>query len=157
MIEIELTKNKKTIVDDEFSHLVSWKWCAGKRAKNFYAVRNFRRDDGKWTRMYLHHAIVGRPLNGLEVDHIDGNGLNNQLGNLRIVTHRQNACNQPDRREGKTTSSFPGVSWKKSNKKWQVRIEINGKLKHLGLFLREEEASKAYERKVKELNLIGLG
>jgi hypothetical protein len=41
----------------------------------------------------MHRFVLGLPPyrnGGLEVDHIDGNGLNNQRSNLRLVTHQQN-------------------------------------------------------------------
>lgn len=51
----------------------------------------------------------------------------------------------------KRTSKFKGVSWHKSNDKWQARITTDGKQRHLGLFSTEEEANEAYLRAKEEL------
>jgi hypothetical protein len=60
-----------------------------------------------------------------QIDHIDGNGRNNRLSNLRAVTCAEN---QQNRRLMSTNSSgFCGVCWKKSRSRWLVQIHINGK------------------------------
>ena len=69
-----------------------------------------------------------------KVDHIDRNPLNNQVENLRWLTHSENNHN----------SSGKGYSWCKRAKRWLSRIRVNGKLLHLGYFDIEEEASKAF-------------
>ena len=79
-------------------------------------------------------------------DHIDGNPLNNQRDNLRICSSREN--NQNHRHKSATrnySSKYPGVYWHKRAEKWMAYIKINKKRKHLGLFLIEEEAAKAYQ------------
>jgi hypothetical protein len=86
------------------------------------------------------------PPNDLQIDHIDGNGLNNQKSNLRVVTHRENHQN----RQHKKSSKFPGVSWNKKIKKWNAKIRIGNKSLHLGYFYDEEEASKAYSLALKQ-------
>ncbi len=80
---------------------------------------------------------------GEEVDHIDGNGLNNQRSNLRIATRAQNAHNT--RRPKTNTSGHKGVYWSKCAKSWCAMICSNGKRKYLGLFDNVDEAGKAYE------------
>jgi hypothetical protein len=80
----------------------------------------------------MHHMVVGRPLHKLEVDHRDGNVLNNQRSNLRICTHAENMRN----RSGRPTDRSPtqGVYWHRKNKKWCARIVYNGKHIFLGSF-----------------------
>ena len=72
----------------------------------------------------------------MQVDHVDGNPLNNCKSNLRIVTSRHNCQN----RHYSKSSKYPGVSWKPLNKKWTARITINAKEKYLGLFENEHDA-----------------
>lgn len=80
------------------------------------------------------------------VDHINNNPLDNRLENLQIITTREN--NSKDR---KGSSKYTGVCWSKNDKKWKSGIVINGKNIHLGYFKCEEEASNAYQNKLKEV------
>ena len=99
---------------------------------------------------YLTHRLIFLYHHGYlpkELDHIDGNSLNNHIENLRVVTHPQNCMNQKKTKtyNGKATSSlYIGVSWFNHNNKWGAHIKINGKLKHLGLFISETGAARAY-------------
>ena len=69
---------------------------------------------------------------------------------MRWCSQKDNLYNQGKRIDN--TSGFKGVSFNNKTKKYRARININGKLKHLGLFESAEEASKAYEAKAKELH-----
>jgi hypothetical protein len=81
------------------------------------------------------------PLNGLEVDHIDGDGLNNQRFNLRICTKEQNRCNRKPNGDKK----YIGVCGL-NNGKFIAHIRHNKKLYHLGVFKTESDAAKAYNK-----------
>jgi hypothetical protein len=77
------------------------------------------------------------------IDHINGNGLDNRLCNLREVTQQQNCQNQrvpPNH----NTSGFMGVSYYKAGNKYSAYINIDGKKKHLGYFNDPEIAHKTY-------------
>jgi hypothetical protein len=82
------------------------------------------------------------PHNGVEIDHIDGNRLNNRKSNLRFATSSQNKINRGPRKDN--TSGFKGVSLNKKLNKYGVRLMIDGKYKHLGLFNNKIEAAKVY-------------
>lgn len=76
---------------------------------------------------FLHRFILNGPV-GMEIDHADGNPLNNRRSNLRLVTHQQNGQNVRPRRNN--TSGFRGMYWHKENRLWcgRVRgIDANGK------------------------------
>ena len=75
------------------------------------------------------------------IDHINHNGLDNRLCNLRIVTHRENCENKL--RKNKT--GYSCVTWHSRDKIWAVNIQINNKRVHIGNFKTPEEASKARE------------
>jgi len=143
---IPLTQGKVAIVDDEdYEYLNQFKWYARKHRNTFYAARNIYRN-GKQTVLSMHTAVMGRKK-GLEIDHINGNGLDNRRSNLRFVTHRQNLQN----RHTAKTSKYPGVNWSKIAHKWRAYIEINGKQIHLGYFNNEYEAYLAYQKAVEKL------
>lgn len=72
------------------------------------------------------------PESGMEIDHIDGNGLNNSIGNLRCVDKVNNQRNK--RINGRNKSGKVGVGFCNTKKKWVANIGINGSHKHLGYF-----------------------
>ena len=149
MREISLTQEKVALVDDEdFEELNQVNWYANKIGKTYYAGRNISFINGKHITTLMHLNILEK-LNGLQIDHIDGNGLNNQRGNLRLVTTRQNGQNRKNQIK---TSQYPGVHWAKKSNKWRAMIRINGAKKHLGCFILEATAFDAYRKAV---NAIG--
>jgi len=79
-----------------------------------------------------------------DIDHIDGNGLNNRIENLRDVPSQENQKNMRMYRTNK--SGVTGVYWNKATGKWQVMIGVNGKQKHLGYFTDFDEAASAYRK-----------
>jgi len=147
MIEIPLTQGQIAIVDDCDSHLASYKWNADydRATKNYYVKRKATLLSGKRTNVRLHHAVIGFPLNGMLIDHKNGNTLDNRRDNLRIVTPLINAQNHRLRREGKTSSKYVGVWWDKNREKWHVTLKREGITIHVGRFDSEESAKDAYE------------
>ena len=89
---------------------------------------------------YLHRIIMGEP-DGMDVDHIDGDPLNNRRSNLRICTHNENMTNRKISKNN--TSGFKGVYWSKRDNNWRSQIKYNNKRIHLGCFDSLEEATKA--------------
>ena len=134
MKEILLTQGKVASVDDEdFESLNAFNWYAQKDHNTFYAARNSPRINGKRPVIWMHRMIMNTP-DGMETDHIDRNGLNNQRDNLRIVTNQQNQFNK----------NAKGYCFHKLTQKFQAQIRLNGKKIHLGLFETEFEAHAAY-------------
>lgn len=81
----------------------------------------------------MHHGYIPK-----QIDHIDGNTLNNRIENLREATHTENMRNTKLRRNNK--SGVKGVSWNKANKKWYVQLSIDGKKKGFGYYFDLEVA-----------------
>lgn len=147
MKEIALTQGKVALVDDEdFEELSKFKWYAHKEPHTFYAMRQSRGSHKFRKKILMHRAIMHPPEN-LEIDHFNGNGLDNQKSNLRIVTTRINLQN----RHTPKSSKYPGVYWEKQTQKWKAQIRINGIKKNIGRYNIEEDAARAYIRKCEEL------
>lgn len=85
-----------------------------------------------------------------EVDHIDGNGLNNKWCNLREASRMENNRNYPKPKTN--TSGYKGVSWAKHVNKWLAKICANNKQCHLGYFDDPVLAHEAYCKAADELH-----
>lgn len=93
--------------------------------------------------LYLHRILMGLPQGRLpEVDHINGDGLDNRKCNLRLCSQEQNAANSRNIRQNKT-SRYKGVRLAKG--KWSARLKTKGKHIHLGAFMSERQAAMAYD------------
>lgn len=142
MKTIELTRGKVAFVDDaDYVAVSQFKWYAKEKEGLWYAARNLRKTDGKRTTQYLHQFLLpGVP----EIDHRDGNGLNDRWENLRSVTHKQNMQGFRRKKAG-LTSKFRGVSWHKRDLIWHAQIRADGKQIHIGYFENEIDAARAYD------------
>tara|TARA_R110000796_G_scaffold36110_1_gene92388 strand:- start:8 stop:487 length:480 start_codon:yes stop_codon:yes gene_type:complete len=93
---------------------------------------------------FLGHVPCGHKL---IVNHKNFIRHDNRAENLELDTQRNNA----NQKHLKSSSEYVGVSWHKFNNKWMASIYINGKLKYLGYFTEELEASKAYQKALNEI------
>jgi len=85
----------------------------------------------------LHNGYL---TEGKEIDHVDGNSLNNKKNNLRELTRDQNQHNAKLQKKNK--SGVKGVSWDAKSKKWRVIITANKKRYNFGLYEKLEDAIK---------------
>lgn len=147
MSTIPLTRGHVAIVDDAvFEHLSQWKWFTH-TSEQAYACRKIRVDarDGGWAQrtMFMHRQILGLGLGRIpEVDHWNGNKLDNRRTNLRICTTSQNAANT---QKPGGTSKYRGVSWESSRKKWRAQVMKDKRNIHVGRYDSEEDAARAYD------------
>ena len=96
--------------------------------------------------VYLHRAILDA-TSGIEVDHINRDGLDCRRKNLRHATRLQNILNAGPRKNG--ASKFKGVE--ANRKKWRARIRLDGVRVNLGTFDTEEQAALVYNKHAKKL------
>ena len=94
------------------------------------------------------HRIVYKMYYGIEpegeLDHIDGNKLNNKPENLRLASRYQN--NQNIKKQKNNTSGHKNVYWKDDEKKWAVTIKAFGKTYRFGCYLNIEDAAEVAEK-----------
>ena len=132
MKEIKLTQGRfAQIDDDDFEFINQFNWCAFGTNNLWYAVRGVNK------KLVMMHRIIINANDGVEVDHVDHNGLNNQKSNLRICNHTQNCMNG----KARGRSKYIGVSYLR-DKFFQAYICPNGKKIHLGTFRNEIDAAK---------------
>jgi len=150
---IPLTQGKYAIVDPErYEELAKYKWHLARSERGLYAVRLVRAKKGgrykqKTVRM---HWVILEPPEGKFIDHINHNGLDNRIANLRVATPQQNMWNMRKRRCN-CSSKYKGVHWLKRKKKWRARITFNGRGILIGDFDTEKEAGMAYDARAREL------
>lgn len=153
MIGIRLPGGHVALIDDLDSWLLFFSWHARRRynGDGFYAARGLKSPTGDGA-SYLHREVMGlgslRDSAGVEVDHINGNGLDCRRSNLRLASRTENMRNMKLPKHN--TSGFKGVSWLPSGR-WRAAIRSNRKTMHLGVFENIEEAAHAYDSAAREL------
>ena len=94
--------------------------------------------------LYLHNLIA----NGKNVDHANGNKLDNRRENLRICTQSENKANQKVRKD--STTGYKGVHRTPAGT-FCVAVTKDGVPHRLGTFPDPESAARAYDDKAVEL------
>lgn len=147
MKEIALSQGQVAVVDDDdFARVAQFKWYAIQRSGKWHAARK-----PKSGAVYMHRFLMDAP-DGAEVDHVNGNGLDNRRENLRICSKRENARNRKSGARAKS-SRFHGVTLHPRGNRWRVVIcagardrRGNAKQIYVGHFIDETEAARAYDR-----------
>ena len=124
--KIQLSRGLFAVVDDEEYDWLSqstWQAVPDPKGSTFYARR--------WDDTLMHREILhAKP--GQDVDHKNGDGLDNRKSNLRLCSDSQNAMNRKIRADNKT--GFKGVYWRKDRQACRAYIEVGGREIHLGYF-----------------------
>jgi len=140
---VPLTRGYEAVIEVADVPLVdAWNWYANVRYRRDGTIRTIYAARKTTNKHLFLHRIILSPRDGVDVDHIDGSGLNNRRTNLRHATKRQNQHNSTKRCDN--TSGFKGVSLCAVGGNWRARIKINGKEMSLGCFDTPEEAAAAY-------------
>lgn len=118
MKRIYLTRGKYAVVDnDDYAKLSKINW---------YFDHGYARNKGKNDSVYMHRYIMGNKLR-VNIDHINGNKLDNRKSNLRFCSQAQNSKNSVSHKDSKY-SKYKGVSYNKSLGYWTATICDNGKI-----------------------------
>jgi hypothetical protein len=129
----------------DYKGLREYEWFAQKRKSCFYATRRSRGPKGsKPATIYMHRELID-VADGLLVDHVNQDSMDNRRANLRGATRAQNIRNRK-KFANSSGSKYKGLYWRKKTRKWEVKITFEGKKIHLGTFCDEIEAAKAYDR-----------
>jgi hypothetical protein len=143
---LELSQGEYALVDADILEVAlhySWSYA---RAKGYQWAQATTRIEGKKTILKLHHLVMGIPLEGYCVDHINGNPLDNRRSNLRLCTFDQNRQSQ---HKVRGAVAYKGVH--KCGKRYRAVLSHEGNKIHLGFFDTPEEAATAYNLKALEL------
>lgn len=126
-------------------------WCVkwDTHVNSYYVLGMLKKEDGSKTSVRLHRFIVDAP-NGMVVDHINHDTLDNRKNNLRIVTNKQNQQNKKIKRSN-TISGIMGVTYHRHSKKWKCTIKVDGKTHYLGYYHDKKEAEEVVKKARKEL------
>lgn len=142
-LTVKLSRGQVAIIDpDDASLILPHRWTFLNAGRG-YAMRSYTQD-GKKIYQLMHRLIVAAPFE-LEVDHKNGDSLDNRRVNLRICTHKNNRGNT--RKHKDNTSGFKGVSWHKGAQKWSAQV----KSIYLGLFDNCLAAARAYDEAAKQV------
>lgn len=140
-MEVRLANGAYALVDaTDATRIDAFRWTAYTMRDKQYVVA-LHTDP----RVYLHRFLLEAP-SGYEVDHINGDPLDNRRANLRLVTHAQNLQNQ--RPQMGRSSRYKGVSKcqrVRLRECWISQIKVAGTTVHLGHFRSETAAARAYD------------
>lgn len=144
-VSLPISKGMKTLIDKDVYEKLKrenqLKWCAQKVGSRFYVSKNI----GRHGKIYLHRLIMSAPQ-GMVVDHIDGNPLNNVKSNLRVCYARDNARNQV-LRQTRLLNDFPfkGIVMARHARTWAAQIQFGGQHVRLGSYETAADAAKVYD------------
>jgi len=143
-IIIPLTRGLVATIDaEDFEKIDQFKWCAKKSGSRYYAVAYVKGGGRSNNKQIAMHRLILNYFGMLDIDHINGNQLDNRKCNLRTATRTQNNLNQLKVRKG--TSKYKGVYFDKRNNRYIAEAKLNGKRIFQRSFLTEMEAAKAYD------------
>lgn len=135
------------IVDEQDADLVrQYTWHPVKPRHTFYAEAYIAGPERH--AIYMHRLITGSGK-GQQVDHGNGDGLDNTRDNLRVCDNSRNQSNR--RMDRRSTSGFKGVSWSNRRNHWIAYISKDMRRIHLGSFQTSDEAARAYDAAAREM------
>lgn len=145
---LQNTGNFALLDDDDYQKAVSFgRWH---ESDTGYAVKRGK-VHGKYSTIRLHRVITNPPK-GLEVDHINGNRLDNRKSNLRIVSHAINAWNKVEKKKRKYDKGLPvGIAWDNTRGKYLATKIIRKRFDSLEEAQAFQKESELYEHEHRRL------
>jgi len=146
---IPLTKGKSAIVDFEdyerITAMGKWHCCSYGYAR---ITKKIQPHNKRFA--IIMHRLITDVNSGVEIDHINGNKIDNRKNNLRYCSRSENVKNVGIRKDNK--SGYKGVSWVERDRKWCAYISSNGKRYSLGHYSDPHLAAIAYNNAAKILH-----
>lgn len=143
------TPGIEAIIDAADAHLVdAYRWRVRPQGKLIY-IQTRTVFGGRKRTVSLHQMIMGGSSRERQIDHVNGNPMDNRRANLRFASPAQNACNT-----GKKVghlSKYKGVTRHRTGK-WQAQIKIEGTSVYLGLYGTEAIAHEVYAAVAREFH-----
>jgi hypothetical protein len=122
------------VSDEDFERVNALKWSD--RGNGYARARYAKSKGGHGGIVYMHRFIMDAP-DGIVVDHIDRDPLNNTRENLQATSQARNCMRSAATKVAKGASAHRG--------KWRARIRVDGKQVSLGVFATMKEAQAAYD------------
>tara|TARA_R110000824_G_scaffold45047_2_gene130622 strand:+ start:243 stop:941 length:699 start_codon:yes stop_codon:yes gene_type:complete len=133
------------LIDGQDAHLLEdYNYSVQIQANNVYVIRSFTREDGARRSTHIHRDIM-KPAEGEQVDHLNGNGMDNRRENLEIVSNRENTLRGQSTR---SASGLIGVTVCQGNPSKPFRgqaYDAQGAYRHIGLFDTRLKAALEYD------------
>lgn len=140
-------KDQIVLFDDADADVVgAYQWHLHPTGRSTYA-RGFQRGARSSGLVYLHRLLTNASK-GQDVDHENGDGLDNRRRNLRVCSRTQNNAN---RHVSSSATGVKGVHFESFTGRWRAEIQHNRKRIKLGRFDTQEAAAMAYQNKAAEL------
>lgn len=136
--------------DDLYDWVIQWSWCASRKNGKWVVIRTISSNTTKSGHTTLKlHRVIWEHINGPiphsgQIDHINGDGLDNRIENLRLANNQQNQRNRGPNRNN--NSGWKGVSWQKRDQRWRVQIMVDGSMRNLGTQNRKIIGALVYDR-----------
>lgn len=145
MKQIKFPKNRYALVDDrDYLKILKYKWHIDGRG---YVMRNrLTKDDGSPIQL---HRLILNPSQDKQVDHINGDRLDNRRDNLRVCSKSQNMCNRGPQKNN--TSGFKGIYYDKFAEKWRAKANFNGKVYSIARSKSKDKVIRAYNRLISKI------
>lgn len=136
---LALSQGFESLVDaSDFDYLSQYSW----HYSHGYAKSRIKTSEG-WKYFYLHRFLLNA-AKGVQIDHINGDSLDNRKCNLRICNNQQNSMNTGLSKNN--TSGFKGVSLERKTNKWWAKLMYNRKVVHIGFYHNKEDAAREYDK-----------
>lgn len=144
-VEVPLSRGMVAKIDRQDMLIVGrFSWHAKATSNGvWYAQRGSRTSDRKSYGELMHRRIM-EPGPGMQVDHINGDGLDNRRANLRVCTILQNNVNKHVRPQG-VASPFIGVRADRTGRGWNANTKVSKRTIYLGYFKTAEDAARTYD------------
>ena len=135
---VKVSHLEAKIDDEDFERIANHNWWL---LKGGYAYSQTCKN-GKRTTLLMHRLVTQAPK-GVEVDHINGNVLDNRKANLRLCSRSQNCSHR------RSFGKLKGLYWSKNA--WQAQIKNDKQHVYLGRYKDKIEAARAYDKAALEL------